>query len=465
MVLLIVNTLTMEGLMQITFLGATETVTGSKYFIEHADKKILIDCGLFQGYKKLRLRNWDKLAVDPARIDAVILTHAHIDHSGYIPLLVKSGFKGKIYCTEPTYALCEILLPDSGFLHEEDARRANKYGYSKHKPALPLYTEKEARHSLKYFQPIDFGKPCYIGDELSFTMSRSGHILGSAFIILSNGQETVTFSGDLGRPNDPIMKAPAILHHTDYLLIESTYGDKLHEKNDPAEQLGNIIKKTAARGGAVLIPAFAIGRAQTILYYIYQLKQAGAIPNIPVFLDSPMAINATNLLHNFKKEHRLSDNLCANVCDVAIYTRTIEDSKKIYYSAMPKIIISASGMITGGRILYHMKNYMGSHKNTILLTGFQAGGTRGDRIVKGEKQIKIHGEMHPLRAHVASLSNISAHADYEEILAWLANFKRAPKKVFITHGEPDAVKALKARIEQHFNWNVMIPKYLHSELL
>ncbi|WP_235603191.1 MBL fold metallo-hydrolase [Piscirickettsia litoralis] len=296
-------------MMKLTFLGATGTVTGSKYLIEEERTRILVDCGLFQGYKKLRLKNWEPLPFDASQLDAVILTHAHIDHSGYIPLLVKQGFNGKIYCSEATFSLCRILLPDSGYLQEEDARRANKYGYTKHKVALPLYTKDEAEHSLNFFHTVSFGKPQYITDELHFTLSRSGHILGSAFISLSNDQDTVTFSGDLGRSSDPIMHSPARLQQTDYLLIESTYGDRLHSLTDPALEIGEIITKTIARGGSILIPAFAVGRTQSILYYIYKLKEAGEFTHIPVFLDSPMAINATKLLDQFKNEHKLDEKI------------------------------------------------------------------------------------------------------------------------------------------------------------
>ena len=451
--------------MQITFLGATGTVTGSKYLLEYRHKKILIDCGLFQGFKELRLRNREKLPIDPALIDAVILTHAHIDHSGYIPLLIKNGFKGKIYSSVATFDLCKILLPDSGYLHEEDARRANRYGYSRHSPALALYTREDALTSLKYFKTLDFGMPHYFDDDFHFTLSRSGHILGSAFISIKAGKKTINFSGDLGRPNDPLMKPPAKIQYTDYLLIESTYGDRLHGKADPCEELGKVIKSTAAKGGTILIPTFAVGRTQSILYYIYKLKSRAAIPDIPVYVDSPMATNATNLLCKHTSEHILSDNICREVCNIAAYTRTVEDSKALNNSPMPKVIISASGMATGGRVLHHLKNIMGDPKNTILFTGFQAGGTRGERIIKGEKLIKIHGNMYSLRANVQSLQNISAHADYSEILSWLHNFKKPPKQTFITHGNPAAATSLKEKIESELGWHTTIPEYLETVVL
>ena len=451
--------------MRLTFLGATGTVTGSKYLIESNDTKVLVDCGLFQGYKELRLRNWEKLPVNPASIDAVILTHAHIDHSGYLPLLVRNGFKGKIYCSEATYALCAILLPDSGRIHEEDARRANRYRYSKHKKALPLYTEENAKRALEHFHTLGFGQPFYIDDTLHFTLSRSGHILGSSFISLSDEDKTVVFSGDLGRPNDPIMKTPAKIQDADYLLIESTYGNRLHKEVDLMEEIGEVINSTVSQGGTVIIPAFAVGRAQMILYYIYQLKKTGAIPHVPVYLDSPMAISTTSLLENFMNEHKLPEKMCREVCETATYTRAVEESKRIISSSMPSVIISASGMATGGRVLHHLKHFITDRRNTILFTGFQAGGTRGDRIIQGEKHIKIHGDMYPVRARVENLGNMSAHADYKEILQWLSNFRSPPKKVFITHGEPEAAAALKERIEEELGWNVIIPEYLDSEEL
>ena len=448
--------------MQLTFLGATGTVTGSKYLFEYRNKKTLIDCGLFQGFKELRLRNWEKLPVDPSAIDAVILTHAHIDHSGYIPLLIKNGFKGSIYCSEATYDLCKILLPDSGYLHEEDARRANRYGYTRHSPALALYTRDDAIRALDQFKVVGFGHAHYIDDDLHFTLSRSGHILGSSFISLKAGSKTICFSGDLGRPDDPIMKSPAILQHADYLLIESTYGNRLHGDSDPEQDIGKIIKKTAARGGSILIPTFAVGRTQSIIYFIHQLKKSGHIPDLPIYVDSPMATNATNLMCRHHNEHSLPEKTCGEVFNIATYTRTPEDSKALNNSPMPKVIISASGMATGGRVLHHLKNLMGDPKNTILFTGFQAGGTRGERLINGEKLIKIHGQMYSLRADVKSLHNISAHADYNEILGWLKNFKKPPCHTFITHGDLAAARSLEKKIKETLGWSTSVPEYLQT---
>ncbi len=453
--------------MELTFLGATGTVTGSKYLLEHAGQKILVDCGLFQGLKELRLRNWEPLPVNPASIDAVLLTHAHIDHSGYIPLLVKNGFRGKIYCSEATFDLCTILLPDSGYLQEADARRANRYGYSKHKPALPLYTQKDAEQSLKQFSTVGFDKSRDIGGGLAFTLNRSGHILGSAFIRISDGQTSVLFSGDIGRASDPVMKPPAQIQRADYLVLESTYGDRLHKDDDPLKKIGDIISNTAARGGSVIIPAFAVGRTQNILYYIHELKRSSAIPAaIPIFLDSPMAINATQLLARHKNDHRLPEKLWTDVSRIAHYVHAPEESKALDHSAgMPAVIISASGMATGGRVLHHLKYFIGDERNTILFTGYQAAGTRGARLVHGEGEIKIHGRMWPVRAQVEELHNTSAHADYGEILDWLGNFQAPPRRTFITHGEPEAASSLRLKIEDHLGWTAEVPDYLQQVVL
>lgn len=450
--------------MKLTFLGATGTVTGSKYLLEHSGRKTLIDCGLFQGLKELRLRNWGKLPIDPASLDAVLLTHAHIDHSGYIPLLIKRGFKGEIYCSEATFDLCSILLPDSGYLQEADAERANRYGYTKHKPALPLYTRKDAENSLSRFKVVDFGKPYDLEGSLTFSLSRSGHIPGSAFIQVSDGQTSILFSGDLGRPDDPVMKSPTQMQRADYLVLESTYGDRLHKDSNPLDKIGEIIRNTAARGGSVIIPAFAVGRTQSILYYIYELKKAKAIPDaIPVYLDSPMAIDATQLLRKHKNDHRLREKLCADVCHVAKYVHTAEESKSLDHSnGVPAVIVSASGMATGGRILHHLKHFIGDARNTILFTGYQAAGTRGARLIHGEDEIRIHGRMWQVRAEVEVLHNTSAHADYGEILEWLGHFQEPPRKTFITHGEPEAATSLKMKIEDHLGWNAVVPDYLQE---
>ncbi|OGT31014.1 MAG: mRNA 3'-end processing factor [Gammaproteobacteria bacterium RIFCSPHIGHO2_12_FULL_35_23] len=446
--------------MRLKFLGATGTVTGSKYLLIIDNQKILVDCGLFQGQKELRLRNWNPLPISPSNLDKIVLTHAHIDHSGFLPLLVKNGFTGPIYATQATCDLCAILLPDSGFLQEEEAKRANQYGYSKHHPALPLYSKADAERSLEQFKPVEFGKAYWFGNETTFTWHHAGHILGSAFIQVQTGQQRILFSGDLGRPHDPVMRSPAIMQNTDYLILESTYGDRLHDKADPIEQIKTIVNETYARHGTLVIPAFAVGRAQALLYYLYQLKTLKLIPDLPIYLDSPMAIDATQLLLSYPTEHQLPPSMCVKVCHTAIYTNTQEQSKAIIENEHSKIIISASGMATGGRILHHLKAYAPDPRNTILFTGFQAAGTRGARILAGESTIKIHGEMVPVRAQIKYLTNTSAHADYAETLLWLRQFNHPPRKIFITHGEPAAALALKEHIETELKIPCVIPNYL-----
>lgn len=448
--------------MKLTFLGATETVTGSKYLLSYDSKKILIDCGLFQGYKELRLRNWHKLPIDPKQIDAVILTHAHIDHSGYLPLLMKNGYTGPIYATKGTKDLCSIMLPDSGHIQEEDAFRANKYGYSKHKVALPLYTKLEAEKVLKQFVAIEFDDPFKFDQNCQFTLFPAGHILGASIVEIKVHNKKIVFSGDLGRRNDPIIDEPARIESADYLIIESTYGNRLHEKTSPFNELKTVILNTAKRGGTVIIPAFTVGRAQTVLYYIHQLKLKHAIPDIPVFVDSPMATKVTHLLEHYVGEHRLTKKECIDVSQTATYISTVEESKQIDNYAMPTIIISASGMATGGRVLHHLKAFAPHSKNTILFTGFQAGGTRGARMINGESEIKIHGQMIRVNAKVENLDTISAHADYEETLYWLSHFKQKPKSVFITHGELAAATSLKEKIENQFHWHCIIPTYMQT---
>lgn len=448
--------------MKITFLGAVEEVTGSKYLIEDEGTKILVDCGLFQGEHELSKRNWEPFPIAPRSIDAIVLTHAHIDHTGYIPVLVKNGFMGKIYCSKATYALCSILLLDSAFLQEESAKRINKNKDSSHPAVVPLYTVSDAERALDSFHTVDFDTIVSFGTSLNVTIIASHHILGASFVVISNGKKTLTFSGDLGRPNQSIMKDPPYLTQTDFLVLESTYGDRLHTKDDPLKVLSEAIHTTVAKGGVLIIPAFAVDRTQMILYYLYQLQQKNAIPDIPIFLDSPMAIKVTELYCNFFSEHKLPPLKCKNIFDVAQYTRTAEESKAIDHIDHPAIIIAGSGMADGGRVIFHLQRFVSDAKNTILFVGFQAKGTPGHALVNGAKEIKIHNKVHPVHAEIKKIDSLSAHADYNEILEWLSHFENSPKKVFVTHGELEAAQALKQKIEERFGWLVVIPKYLES---
>lgn len=444
---------------KLSFLGGAGTVTGSKYLVEDADHRILVDCGLFQGFKELRLRNWAPFPVDPHRINAVLLTHAHLDHTGYLPLLVKQGFSGPVFCSASTAELCGILLPDSGYLQEKDAEFANRHGFSKHKPALPLYTAHDAKRSLEQLRAISFGQPHNIAGGASAHFRRTGHILGAGSIQLDWSGTTIVFSGDLGRYDDATMVDPAPVERADYLVVESTYGNRHHDQSDPENALGEIIGRTVGRGGTVIIPSFAVGRAQSLLFHLYRLKTSGRLPNVPIFLDSPMAINASDILCRHIEDQRLSESECRLACGVAQYVREVAESKALTTNPMPKVIISASGMATGGRVLHHLKRYAVDARNTILFAGFQAGGTRGAAMMAGALSIKIHGEYFPVRAEVKNLEMLSGHADADEIMRWLKGFKKPPRATFITHGEPTASDALRHRIEEELGWTCVVPDH------
>ena len=453
----------MSDEMQLTFLGATGTVTGSKYLLTYRDKRILIDCGLFQGLKQLRLKNWAPLPINPKEVDAVVLTHAHIDHSGYLPLLVKNGFSGKVYCSAATSDLCEVLLLDAAHLQEEEAKYANKGGFSKHNPALPLYTQADAQNALTLLTTVDYGQNIDLGDGLTMQLSPSGHILGSAFVRIFSRKTSIVFSGDIGRPQDLLMKAPARIKQADYLVMESTYGNRLHEKSDPKIKLARIINETVNNKGVVVIPVFAVGRAQELLYYIHLLKASNAIAShIPVFLNSPMAVDATAIFNHFKDEHRLTPEQSQALCHTAHIVNSVEESKRLNESKGPMIILSASGMATGGRVIHHLKAFAPDAKNTILFVGFQAAGTRGAAMLDGVESIKIHGEYVPVRAKVEYVPNLSAHADYMEMIDWLKGFESPPKKTFLTHGEPVAADAMRLHIQEQLHWQAVVPEYLET---
>lgn len=444
--------------MNLAFLGAAGTVTGSKTLVTHEGKQLLVDCGLFQGYKNLRTMNWEPFPFDPTKLDAVVLTHAHLDHSGALPLLVKRGFRGPIFATPSTIDVCRILLPDSGRLQEEDAAYANRHKLSKHAPALPLYTEDDAERALRRLEPLPFEQPGDVADSLHLRLRPAGHILGASSVELTVGDTTVLFSGDLGRPDDLIMREPTPIARADHVVIESTYGDRLHDTQDAEAALGEVIKRTAARGGIVVVPAFAVGRAQALLYAIYRLKASAAIPDLPVFLNSPMAIDMTEIYHRHRAEHRLSVEECSGMCQVAKMTRSVEESRALNSLRYPAVIVSASGMATGGRVLHHLKALGPDRRNTIVFAGYQAGGTRGARLVSGERNIRIHGEDVTINAEVVSLPGMSAHADAGQLVRWLATAPKPPRGVYLNHGEAGPADALRQRIERELGWSATVPR-------
>jgi metallo-beta-lactamase family protein len=448
--------------MRLTFLGAAGTVTGSKYLLEHGGQRVLVDCGLFQGLKQLRLRNWDRLPLQPATVGAVVLTHAHIDHSGYLPALAREGFHGRVDSTEGTRALAALLLPDSGHLQEEDAFYANKHGFSKHQPALPLYTEEDGRRALKLFRAREFGVDFEPVPGLAMRFSRAGHILGAASLHVRWDGGSLLFSGDLGRDEDILMRPPEPPPAADHVVIESTYGDRLHEQEDPATLLAETVNRTAARGGVVVVPAFAVGRAQALLYLLGSLKQQRRIPDLPVFLNSPMAADVTEIYHRHAGEHRLDAEHCRLMCQTARVINSVEESQKLNALRFPAVIVSASGMATGGRVVHHLKAFAPDRRNTILLAGYQAAGTRGAALLAGARDIKIHGEHVPVRAEVVNLGSLSAHADRDELLRWIGKLPRAPRQVFVTHGEPVAADSLRQAIEEQHRWPCRVPEHLQA---
>lgn len=456
---------------KITFLGAAGTVTGSKYLLEAEGKRLLVDCGLFEGNHSLRQRNWEALSVDPATIDWVLLTHAHIDHTGYLPRLVRNGFRGPIYANSATHELCTLLLPDSAYIQEEDARYAVKMGYSRHKPPLPLYTVAEAQTTLNQFKEIPRADAFTISPQFSVRPHDAGHILGSSWLeltITENGKQIlVVFSGDVGRYDQPILKDPESPSHADFLLCESTYGDREHATGSVADQLAKIINETAQRGGAVVIPAFAVGRTQTIMYYLRELQEKKSIPDMPIFVDSPMAIDVTGMYASHHEDHDADftqqeqsgrrDPL--NVHGVHM-TRAVEDSKKINEVTSPCVIVSASGMITGGRILHHLAHRLPDARNSVLLVGFQAEGSGGRALLNGAQFLRIHGQEVPVRAQIIEIGQLSAHAGRSELVRWLAGFKTPPRQTFLIHGEPSGLNGLRDAIASQYHWPaVTIPEY------
>jgi len=459
--------------MNLTFLGATQTVTGSKFLLESNGCRVLIDCGLFQGPKEFRARNWEATPVEPTSVDAVVLTHAHIDHTGYLPRFVAQGYEGPVYGTPATVDLARILLPDAAHLQEEEARFRNKHHLTKHQPALPLYTLDDAAATLELLRNVRYGEVFNLSKTLSFELIPAGHILGSAFVRFmdkSGGDaKTVLFTGDIGRYGQPIIFDPTSVDRADYLILESTYGNRLHsDKNGKGakEHLRDIVRDTAHRGGTVLIPAFAIGRAQELLYILRELETEGQIPVLPVYVDSPMAVDAVDIFRNHIEEHDLEMAELERMGASPLYTqrvhfaRTVEESRAINDQRLSSIIISANGMATGGRILHHLVQRLPDDRNSIVFVGFQAYGTRGRLLSEGARTIKIFGIDYPVRAQVHVLDGFSAHGDYSEILRWLGGFKQPPRKTFLVHGEANAMEAMKGHIRSAFPaWNIETPVY------
>ena len=450
--------------MKLQFLGAAGTVTGSKFLVETDQTRLLVDCGIYQGVKQLRLRNWKPPPFDPSELDAVVLSHAHLDHSGYLPALVRDGYEGPIHVTPPTRDLCRILLPDSGHIHEEDARYANRKKFSKHEPALPLYTEEDALRVFPQLSVVEYGEEFDIGD-LRVRLSRAGHILGAASVSISDGRRELLFSGDLGRSDDLLMHPPEPPGSPDWVVVESTYGDRDHAEIDPIGAVAEILERTTQRGGVLLIPSFAVGRAQTLLYCLHEIFARDIGPRVPVYLNSPMAGSVTDLYERHVDYHRLSPEACGAVCDVATFTRTVDESKALAERRGPLVIISASGMATGGRVLHHLKGLAPDPANTILLPGFQAPGTRGAALASGASSIKIHGDYVPVRAEVVKLDVFSAHADQGDLLAWIGACEKPPRGVFLVHGEPPAADAFRKRCEGSLGLDVHVPQLGETAVL
>lgn len=455
------------------FLGATRTVTGSRHLLtfDYAGerRRVLVDCGLFQGLKELRLRNWDHLPTPPADIDAVVLTHAHIDHSGYLPRLYKDGFRGPIYCTAATAELLEIMLLDSARLQEEEASFANQKGYSKHNPALPLYTVADAAKCLTLVRGVPYEETFDLLDRVQVTFYDAGHILGSSIVEMAvqgeRQRKMLVFSGDLGRYDNPVLYDPFPLREADVLVVESTYGDRLNRVADPEAELGRLVNEALDRGGVLLLAAFAVGRTQTLLYYLRRLRAAGRIPKVPIYVDSPMGIKVTGLYPRYPNDHRLGDD-DVFAFDGLHYVTEQWASKGLNQRQGQAIIISASGMCTGGRILHHLYHRLPRPQDTLLLVGYQAEGTRGRQLQEGATEVKMFGERVPVRCHVAQLDGFSAHADRTDLLRWLGNFEQVPKRTFVVHGEAASAEALATTMRDQLGWpNVVVPEYLEHDRL
>lgn len=447
---------------KITFLGGAGTVTGSKMLVETTKKKVLIDCGLFQGLKELRLKNWAPFPIDPSTIDELILTHAHLDHCGYIPLLVKKGFKGTIHCTKPTKELTEIILLDSAKIQEEDAERANKHSYTKHPKAEPLYKVADVVEAMKQFQDYDLHEWVLFDEQLKFQFINNGHILGSAFVDLRFNESKIIFSGDIGRAKPMLLYPPKKIKEADYIILESTYGDRIHSTENVKEQLIEIIEENYERKGILMIPSFAVERTQELIYILHQLREEERLPKMPIYLDSPMGINSTNVYNSYADWQNISHYELSRMYEDIIFINSFEQSRSIVADKHPKIVLAGSGMMEGGRILHYMNNHIENERNTLVFVGYQGEGTRGRAIIEGSKEIKFFGEYRKVNCQIREISSLSAHGDQMEMIDWLRNFEKAPKKIFLNHGEPHQTDAFRAKIEFELGWEATIPS-LNSE--
>jgi metallo-beta-lactamase family protein len=444
----------------ITFLGGAGTVTGSKYLVRHGNETLMIDCGLFQGYKQLRLRNWNPVPVAPNGIQAIVLTHAHLDHSGFLPLLVREGFQGRVFTSDATRDLCKILLPDSGHIQEEDAAFANRYGFSKHAPALPLYTRQDALDCLPRIHAVKLHHPFAPIPGWKVSLRSAGHILGASSILVEVAGKTILFSGDLGRPDDTLMNPPEDAPLADTVLLESTYGDRTHPHENLLAELGPALHQLAKRGGVAVVPVFAVGRAQALLHAIAQLKAQGIVPHgLPVFLDSPMAVHTTHLFEQHLGEHRLSKQECHALTHSATMINSLDESRALAARHGPMVILSASGMATGGRVLHHIAHHAGNHRNMIILTGYQAPGTRGATLASGVRTVRIHGRDVEVNAEIVQLQSASAHADGSQLLHWLQTMPGKPDQVYVVHGEMPAADTLRCRIERELGIRAKVPEH------
>ncbi len=451
----------LHGQIQLDFLGAGGTVTGSKFLLNAFGKLILVDCGMFQGLKSLRLQNWNDLPVYANDIDCVLLTHGHLDHTGYLPRLVGAEFKGQIIGTAPTLQITKIILEDSAKIQEEEAERANKEGYSKHHPALPLYNLKDVEQTVKLFVPKALSEWHSLTEQISYRFRYNGHIIGATFIELKVGNKLFVFSGDIGRQQDVLLYPPERPEEADVLLIESTYGNRLHEDSG-AQKLAQAINESVAKGGTVIIPSFAVERAQSLMYLLWQLKKKKAIPNIPIYMDSPMGRNVLEVFHYNTSWHKLPADQCTEMCRDIIRIKEMKDTLAVAEDKQTKIIIAGSGMASGGRVLTYFKYYLGDPSATILLVGYQAEGTRGRQLLEGAEFIRLYGKNYLVDARIVNIPGLSAHADQTELLEWMQAIKKQPEQIFIVHGERESSEALKQKIKERYGWNAQLPQLFDS---